>query len=309
MAELDRRIVLWRNTIALFHERNRPRFVGPFRKAGYAYRVETALSIRRTGEERSPDIVASSPSGWLVVELTCNDHSKADKLDSYRKIDPRNLGLYGLQIHQSMPDTICSRLSEVDDGEHSQIIVKDTVVVKKADLLNDEALRLALLDFSGTDLTRLPTIPISLLPESKNHEVRRGLVALVMQIFQPDSKGKTAYQMVEEGLDKLSDKVGAGRKTAMKRKVEKEMEVLMNHYLKGYLELKDDGSYVPTGRFREHPKTLERISTRLQEWAYTTQQCIDPFDSGAVERDGRRSEDGYTPEDDRTTSDPESFMR
>ncbi|NLA32238.1 MAG: hypothetical protein GX880_10545, partial [Methanomicrobiales archaeon] len=116
-------------------------------------------------------------------------------------------------------------------------------------------------------------------------------------------------QMVEEGLDKLSDKVGAGRKTAMKRRVEKEMEVLMNHNLKGYLELKDDGSYVPTGRFREHPKTLERISSALQEWAYTTQQCIDLFDSGAVECGGRGSDDGYTPEDDRTTPDPESFTR
>ena len=65
-------------------------------------------------------------------------------------------------------------------------------------------------------------------------------------------------------------------------------------YLKGYLELKGDGSYVPTGRFREHPKTLERISSRLQEWAYTTQQCIHQSDSGAVECDGWGSDDDYT---------------
>lgn len=297
MAKLDRRLVLWRNTIALFHERNRPRFVGPFREAGYAYRVETHLSTRRTGEERSPDIVASGPSGWLVLELTCNDRSKEDQLDSYRQIDPRNLGMYGLKVHQSAPDTICSRLSEIDDGKHTQIIVKDTVVVKKVDLLEDEKLKLALRNFSGTELTKLPTIPISLLPESKNHEVRRGLVDIVMQIFQPDSKGKTAHQMVEEGLDKLSDSVGAGKKTAMRTKVEKEIEVLMHHHLKDYLELKDDGTYAPTDKFREHPKTLEWISSKLKEWANTTQ--IDSFetDIDGCECDGQDGDDVHTSEE------------
>jgi len=296
LGELDRRIVLWRNTIALFHERKRPGFVGPFRKAGYAYRVETTLSVRRTGEEKSPDIVASGPAGWLVLELTCNDQSKESKLDSYREIDPRNLSMYGLEVHEGYPDTICSRLSEVDDGEHTQIIVKDTVFVKKEDLLRDEILKQALRDFSGTELTGLPAIPISLLPESKNHEVRRGLVDIVMQIFQPGSEGKTAHQMVEEGLDKLADSVGAGKKTGMGNKVEKEMDVLMRHYLRGYLELRENGTYAPTDKFKGHPKTLERISSRLKEWAYTTQTKL--FENYADELDcaGQDGDDIHAPD-------------
>jgi len=296
LGELDRRIVLWRNTIALFHERKRPGFVGPFRKAGYAYRVETTLSVRRTGEEKSPDIVASGSAGWLVLELTCNDQSKESKLDSYREIDPRNLSMYGLEVHEGYPDTICSRLSEVDDGEHTQIIVKDTVFVKKEDLLRDEILKQALRDFSGTELTGLPAIPISLLPESKNHEVRRGLVDIVMQIFQPGSEGKTAHQMVEEGLDKLADSVGAGKKTAMRSKVKKEMDVLIRHHLKGYLELTDNGTYAPTDKFKEHPKTLERISSSLREWANTTQ--IDSFkqDNEDVEGVGQGGNDIRAPD-------------
>jgi hypothetical protein len=278
LAEVDRRIILWRNTIALFHQLNKPGFVGPFRKAGYVYRVEPILSTRRTGEEKNPDMVASSSSGWLLLELTCNDTSKEAKLDAYKQIEPRSLSQYGLQVHRSAPDTICSRLSEVDDGNHCQLIVRDVVSVRKLDCLSDAALKLALQEFSGTELTKLPNIAISLLPESKNHEVRRGLVDIVMQIFQPDSKGKTAYQMVEEGLDKLADKVSARNKTAMMDRVKREMDVLMNHDLKGYLELGDDGTYAPTDRFREHPMTLERISSRLWEWANPAQQSLGAFD-------------------------------
>lgn len=92
------------------------------------------------------------------------------------------------------------------------MIVRDIVSVRKLDCLSDTALKQALQEFSGTELARLLNIAISLLPESKNHEVRRGLVDIVMQIFQLDSKEKTAYQMVEEGLDKLADKVSARNK-------------------------------------------------------------------------------------------------
>lgn len=294
LIEVDRRIILWRNTIALFHKLNKPRFVGPFREAGYAYRIEPILSVRRTGEEKNPDIVASSPSGWLLLELTCNDHSKSDKLDSYRQIDPRSLSQYGLHVHQSAPDTICSRLSEVDDGEHCQIIVRDTVLVRRLDCLSDTNLKSALQEFSGTELTRLPNIAINLLPESKNHEVRRGLVDIVMQLFQPGSEGKTAYQMVEEGLDRLSDKVSASKKTAMMNRVKQEMDVLVNRDLKGYLELRDDGTYVPTDKFKPHPKALERISSRLREWADPTQRSLSSFEpcSDSVRCDGPNTGDG-----------------
>jgi hypothetical protein len=280
LAELDRRITLWRNTIALFHERNRPHFVGPFRMAGYHnYRVEPGLSLRRTGEIKNPDIVASSPSGWLVVDLTCSENSKEEKLDIYKQLEPRSLSHLGLQIHNKPPETLCSRLSDVDDGEHCQILVKDEIIVRKIDCISDEALKTALAECSGTKLTSLPTIPITLLPESKNHEIRRGLVDIVMQIFQPDSKGKTAFQMAEEGLDKLSESVSPAKKRDMINKIKREMDVLINHNLKGYITLRDDGTYVPTDKFREHTMTLGLISSRLKEWANPTQRTISSYDS------------------------------
>jgi len=129
-----------------------------------------------------------------------------------------------------------------------------------------------------------------------DHEVRRGLVDIVMQIFQPGSEGKTAHQMVEEGLDKLADSVGAGKKTAMRSKVKKEMDVLIRHHLKGYLELTDNGTYAPTDKFKEHPKTLERISSSLREWANTTQ--IDSFkqDNEDVEGVGQGGNDIRAPD-------------
>ena len=265
MPELDDRIALWRNTIQLFHRYNRPDFVGPFKAIGLSYVVERPF-LTKQGEERKPDIIASGESGWIILELTTQTGSKEPKLDAYNAIDPRYLSEYGLCIHDSTPDVLSSRLSFVDDGPYCQIIVKAILRVEKEECLNNQDLKDALNRAKGADLSKLPEIPVSIVPEMKPKEICRGLVDVVMQLFEPNSDGKTSIQLVEGGLERLSDKVGVTEKLSLKNKVNNVMDDLIKNHLPEYLELKE-GKYKAREKFKQHHKTMGHIASRLRDWA------------------------------------------
>ncbi|MDI6720567.1 MAG: hypothetical protein QMD46_13255 [Methanomicrobiales archaeon] len=277
MPDLKDRIVLWRNTIQLFHRYNRPDFVGPFLEAGFhRYRIEPHLSSRHDGQEKHPDIVAVSDDGWVLLELTVNQHSKKEKLDSYKNIDPRSLSVYGFPVFPKAPDVISSRMSAVHDGDHCQILVKDVLRISNDCFIGNLKLRESLVKRDGSDLSKLPDIPVTLLPEMQAFEIRRGLIDIVMQLFKENHEGKTAHEMVKEGLERLYDIIGQSEKQALRDKVIHEMDVLMNKYLKGYIGLKD-GKYRATEKFKQHPRTLLNIAMSLQEWANPTQRTLSDF--------------------------------
>lgn len=267
------RITLWRNTIQLFHTTHN--YSGPFKKAGYEdYIVEHHLNKCITGEDLSPDIVAFSQDGWLIVDITSNDKSKGQKLDSYKLADSRTLSQFGKQKYQKAPDTICCRFIPINDGDHCQLFVKDILDVHNEQFINDPRLKDELLKSKGDDLSKVPEIPISLVPEmSLTEEIRGGLIDIVMQLFAPDSNGLTSYQMCEIALERLFDKVPYQARNALTNKIEEHMKVLVAEDLKGYLESRD-GKYCATTKFTEHPKTLESISMRLKRWAYPNSRTL-----------------------------------
>lgn len=224
LPEPDYRIALWRNTIQLFHEYKRPKFIGPFKAAGFNYVVDRPF-LTKEGDERRPDIVASGETGWLILELTANLHSKQLQLNKYGMIDPRYLASYGLFPHENKPDIISSRQTCIDDGSYCQILVKDFLVLKNEEHLDNQRLKDELIKAKGIDLRKLPEIPITLVPEMvKYHlEIRRGLIEIIMQLFAPNSIGKTPVQIVDEGLDKLSDKIGVTEKHNLIDRVKSEI--------------------------------------------------------------------------------------
>ena len=224
--------------------------------------------LTKQGEERKPDIVASGDSGWMILELTTTLGSKKPNLDRYKAIDPRYLSEYGLCIHDSTPDILSSRLSVVDEEPYCQIIVKDILRVEKEECLNNQDLKNALEQAKGADLRKLPEIPVSIVPEqgSKPKEICRGLVDIVMQLFEPNSDGKTLIQLVDEGLERLSDKVGVTEKRRLMDKVNNVMDDLIKNHLPEYLEFKE-GKYKATAKFKQHHKTMGYISSRLGDWA------------------------------------------
>jgi len=266
LPESESRIVLWRNTIQMFHEYKKSKFIGPFKAAGLSYKVEPLFLSSDQGDDLEPDIVASGESGWVVIELTTRPNSKKPKLESYKSIDSRDLGQYGLPMHEGEPDVLTSRLSFVDDGPFCQILVRDFLKIEKEKYLVNQFLKNELLKANGLDLRRLPEIPITLLPEMKSREIRRGLIEIIMKLFEPRSEGTTLVQLADAGLERLFDKIRPASRSKLLSNIEQEMDVLIKNDLSEYLEFKD-GKYRATAKFKEHHKTMGTISSKLKEWA------------------------------------------
>lgn len=264
------RIVLWRNTIQLFHESKKTGFVGPFKRAGYKYAIEKDCVSCAENEYPKPDIIASSRDGVVVIELTNNnDKSKKYVLGRYESISSQHLHNHGLKSHPNkQPDVLSSRLQYLDDGNYCQLIVQKNLEVKKIEYITDKKLSVYLRESEGVDLSKVPSIPVTIVPEMHTHEteLRRGLVEIIMQIFSPNCKGKTAHEMVEEGMERLYDKVDSVIVTQLDKKVSQEMDELVKNQLKDYL-IKNDAKYVASDKFKPHFKTLESISQILKNWA------------------------------------------
>ncbi len=271
LEDIDVRRELWRNTIQLFHQYKRPGFIGPFKAAGFdEYRVEPYVLLSGTGVEKTPDIIASGKNGWLVLELSFDKKSKESTLNFYKQIDPRYLGNYNLPAHDNPPEIVMSRLEDfIPDGPYCKITVKDELKVKDEEYINNLTLRRELKNASGSDLRKLPEIPITLLPEMKSQEIRRGLIELVMQIFNPDSDGKDPVELVDAGLERLSDKINIASKRRLIKNVTDEMDVLMKkEYLSDYLTIDEETSkYKATDKAKQHHKTRMYIVSKLSEWA------------------------------------------
>ncbi len=284
----DDRLVLWRNTIQLFYQYNKPKFVGPFKAAGFSYKVEPLFLSSETGDKLEPDIVSSGETGWLILELTTNPNkSKKFNLDRYKLIDPRDLSYSGLSTNYGEPDVISSRLSFLDDGPYCQITVDKILKIVKEDCLQNQHLKDELIKANGMDLRRLPEIPISILPEMMSFpkEFRPGLIELVLQIFDPNCDGKTAIQLVDDGLERLAGKIRPKIRNQLITKVNDAMDDLIKNHLSEYLEFKDN-QYKATDKFKTHHGTMDNISLNLKNWAgLTPQTTLDKFTSANENED------------------------
>ena len=140
-------------------------------------------------------------------------------------------------------------------------------VLKEGRIVNDE-LRRALVEARGVDLTHLPSLPFTLVPEMVGHpqELREGLVDLVLQIFAPGSAGMSATQMVDKGLERLVDLVGPKDRSILVSKVEEQMKTLPT-FLGGYLE-ESDGVFRASSKWKDPslPKQREWVVMRLKMW-------------------------------------------
>jgi hypothetical protein len=235
--------------------------------------------LTKKGEDRTPDIVGSGKISWLVLEITTQSGSKEPNLRSYLSIDPRYLNQHGLIAHDGQPDVMSSRLSFVDDGPYCQLIVRDHLDVIKAEHIYNQSLKDALIESQGADLRRLPGIAITLLPEMRPQEIRRGLIDIVMHLFKPGSEGKSLINIVDEGLERLSGTVSVAAKSRLRDSVKREMDGLLKGALNGYLLYDEiDGVYKSTDKFKPHPKTMERIALALKDWAgIGPQKTLDPW--------------------------------
>lgn len=279
LSKPEYRVVLWRNTIQLFHKYNRPAFIGPFKAAGFNRYIVERFFLDDKGNSCKPDIVSSGDSGWMVLELTANKDSKEQKLGSYQKIDSRYLGTYGLLTPKNNPDIISVRLDFMEDGKYCQILVKNVFDLKDENLLNNETLKSELIKAKNMqlDLTKLPEIPIALVPEmiGKSFEIRRGLSEIIMQIFEPGGS-KTPLQIVDDGLERLADKISPEEKGRLIDSVKTHTDLLIKEHLSEYIEFKD-GAYKVRDGVNQHPKIRETVVSKLKEWANPKQSKLNEY--------------------------------
>lgn len=151
-------------------------------------------------------------------------------------------------------------------------------MLKEEQLLN-QVLKESLLNSRGADLRRLPEIPITLLPEMRPMEIRRGLIEIVMQIFEPGCDGMGLMQIVDEGLERLSETIAIGKKSSLKDSVKRQIDILVKDYLQDYLVyVEAECVYKATENFKPHYKTMERITLALKVWAgIGPQKTLDDF--------------------------------
>ena len=277
LPNFNKRIELWRNTIQLFYSYKR--FSMPFAKANLSqFRIEGKLNTI-SGERKNPDIIAWNSKMWLIIDLTFNDHSKAGQLDGYKKIDPRELSIYSTSDYPKKipPETMSSRLSFNNDGDHCQIVVKDVFDIRKEQFINDTTLRNELIKMKGKSLKKVPTLPITLVPEMEGEEIREGIAGYVMQLFDGNSEGKTSYDLCKKGLDRIFDCTPNDKRDSLTDKIDREMKLLTGKQcLKGFLEYNtEDKKYRAVEKYKNpRSQTRKFIESKVNEWVKTPQQTL-----------------------------------
>lgn len=279
-------MLLWRNAIQLFHIYPKLSFFGPFAKAGIRdYVIEVKLSYRNSTKEEDPDagkmfdpdICASGESGWFILELTINPKGKGKKLEKYRHLDCKSLGIYDIPTAHGSPDVMSGRLEYVDDNDFCQLILLDQLEIKKVENIKNDLLRNCLIAANGISLSKLPELPIAFVPESVKDKtgVRVGLLNIVMRLFAPNCAGMTADEMADTGLERLAKKIDPGKRNVLINKIESEMNILISEHMGDYLELIEDRKYAPTQKYKGTPNQRSAIAVRMRAWAFSEQVSLD----------------------------------
>lgn len=269
MPKLDGRLELWRRSIYLFHRTVKRGWIGPFLAAGYQrYKIGPML-LDNDGRQLTPDIVTANSDYWAAIDLTLRPDSKESQLLSYRGVRTATLRNHELPSPPGGPVLAVARAAPVDDGSIPVLVLGRTFSVLKPEAIPDSRLQAALRNTVGADLARLPEIPITIVPEIRNRaELRRGISPILMLLFSPSRPTFSAAEIVDLGLERLSDRVSITDKLSLIDKVKQELQGIArvpDGELSSDIEVVD-GAYRARNAPPHHQKTLERIGRVLTKW-------------------------------------------
>jgi len=159
------------------------------------------------------------------------------------------------------------------------LLVREKLEAVHLDLIADPLLKEYLEEDIGHDFSKVQQIPITLLPEmNSDSEIRQGLVSGVISLFRPDSSGKDAMMLCDEGLDRLADMIGHSGKSGLIKRIERNMDILIRDFLNNYLIFRD-GKYQMNKRMKVNPSSMKAINDKLLEWIRpTTQVTLERFE-------------------------------
>lgn len=280
MPDAGSRIDLWRKAIYLFHKVRARSWEGPFYRAGYRqYRIEPIL-LDEAGEEYEPDIVGVSEAWWTLLELTTNPSSKQPKIEDYANIRSEGLSNIGLEPKEHGPVLAVGRPEPVENEAVPRFILGEELAAEHVGDIEDETLAHAVRQVEGESLSGAPDIALAFVPESRSMEIRRGLVPLVMQMFQPGRPTMRPVDLAEAGLERLADRVRTRRKRRVIERVHHEMETLLDGndpHLSEYIE-EEGGIYRAKEDAAGHHGTRDKIRRILQAWAEGRTRLTDYLD-------------------------------
>lgn len=270
------RLDTWKFVFQLFHKYNKIGFAGPFINAGYdKYVCESFVTDREKHNETKPDIFSwgSKSKKVLIVEITNNEfyEKKNKNMIKYKNTDPDLLSSFGVPYGcDKNIDVLLASDREQNESDWCQIILKEKLDVKYDENIIYDELRSSLIESIGINLTRLPDLSITLLPEMKKLEIRRGLEGYIHKIFEPNNEGYDADLLAEMGLDKFKYKFSKSSKKDLADKIDWQMKLLIQNYLSDYLE-EVNGVYraklSKKGRpFAESSQSRKKISEGIEMW-------------------------------------------
>ena len=234
-------------------------------------------SFRFTRDRRlgCPILLRVALRGGHVSSLTGKDESKESQLNDYKQLDPRYLSsVHGLPPQSGVPDTLSSRLDPFHDGEFCQLAVRSQLIIQNVDKIQNIKLRDCLLEVQNIDLSRLPTIPVSLVPESKHLEIRKGIIDIIMLLFDEKCEGFTTDEIARKALDKLEARTPDKKITELANNIDRELQIAVKEHLKGYIEFKKN-RYNAGKKFWKYPVSRQKITKLLLEWANEPQAKLD----------------------------------
>lgn len=266
---------LWRKAVFLFREqKNRS---GPFAKCGY-----TQYLIEFQTKSNEIDIVAWNPSDskssdpYYALELTTNPNSdKHDQLNAYSKLQPIVFYNIGIQSESSPIPVLVTSSFKTDHDEYCQLELKQTLIAHNLNCLKNPELEKEL--SKQIDLDHIPQTSFTILPESKDVELRQGIIDSLMTVFTPKYESFTAKMITEMALDYISDNIDLKKKKILINRVNSILYILSQNQLAEYVTFQN-GVYIPTEKGRKmiaNPNSRSAFLSRLRDWANGSNTTLD----------------------------------
>ncbi len=274
---------LWRKAIFLFTKYTSQE--GPFYSAGYRkFLIEYGIT-GPSGKPRKIDIVAWDPQSsdastpYYALELTTNPEAKKiEQLEDYSEADPREFYRVGIQSERSPTAILVTSSYLGGHDEFCQLVLGDVLEPKNLEKLSDPVLSKTLSE-KKVDLTHVPQTSFTIVPESKNRELKLGMVDPLMLVFGPKYESFTAETIADLALDFISEDIDFKQKKELIQRINELLFELSKSLLKGYLDV-DHRTYTPTERGRNvvgHPNSREMFQTNLMKWARSNEPSLDKW--------------------------------
>jgi hypothetical protein len=110
--------------------------------------------------------------------------------------------------------------------------------------------------------------------------IREGIAGFVMQLFDGNSEGATAFDLCKKGLDRIYDRIPKEKSDSLTDRIDREMKLLTGkQYLRGFLEYNPKDKKYRVIEKHRNPRYQKRkfIESKIKEWVKSSQETLKSF--------------------------------